>query len=70
MDFFKPNGEWYATDEMVWLYYSGMLIHEAFKASLDASFQGDFSGMTAVCLHPYHEHTHPIMLNNWDNYQT
>lgn len=67
VDFFKPSGKWYTTEAFTWHGYSGTLLHDAFKLSLNAVFQGNFSGMTAVCLSPYHENEHPLMLPNWDN---
>lgn len=66
VDFFKESGKWYATEAIEWMHYSKMLIHDAFIRSLQASCNGRFSGMTAVCLEPYHEHAHPIMLHKWN----
>lgn len=64
VDFFKPTGKWYTTEAVKWLHYNDMIIQDAFLESLKAHF-GDkprLSGMWAVCLHPYHEHGHPIMV--------
>lgn len=78
VDFFKPGGKWYTTEAVKWLYYDkDVLIHAAFRKSLaehlknrDSGPAGAntfrLSGMTAVCLEPYHEHAHPLMLPNWD----
>ena len=65
VDFFKPSGKWYTTEDMRWLNYSGMHIHDAFKRSLRASFGSNYNGMVAVCLKPYHEHEHPLMCSDW-----
>lgn len=61
VDFFKDSGKWYTTEAVKWLEYKG-LIHDAFRKSLDAHLGGRLKGMTAVCLEPYHEHSHPITL--------
>lgn len=61
VDFFKPSGKWYCTEEVAFIQYDG-LIHEAFRRSLNASVGGRLKGMTAVCLEPYHEYSHPISL--------
>lgn len=73
VDFFKESGKWYCTEAVVWLegLYFGRskegeinLIHDAFRKSLDAHFGGRprLRGMRAICLEPYHEHSHPISI--------
>ena len=70
VDFFKESGKWYDTIEMEWLHYSGrMLIHDAFIRSLQACCNGFYYDMTAVCLKPYHENSHPVMLHTWNKHQ-
>ena len=70
VDFFKESGKWYATEEMEWIHYSEQYqIHDAFAWSLRSAFNGMYSGMTAVCLEPYHAHAHPVMLQHWDSYK-
>lgn len=67
VDFFKESGKWYATEQMEWRHYDGkILIHDAFLHCLHSQFNGHYSGMTAVCLVPYHEHAHPLMIHNWN----
>jgi hypothetical protein len=73
VDFFKPSGRWYTTEEVVWTGgYDDCLIQDAFVKSLRNHFAKDvitvggvthqrLSGMTAVCLEPYHVNAHPIM---------
>jgi hypothetical protein len=68
VDFFKPSGKWVATEAMRWHSYRGD-IHTAFEESLRAEFPWNdgsgkirYGGLTAVCLAPYHEHSHPIMM--------
>lgn len=69
VDFFKPSGKWYTTEAVKWTGgYRDVHIIDAFKASLREHLEGRLSDMDAVCLEPYHEHQHPIMLKNgsWD----
>ena len=51
VDFFKESGKWGYTEAVIWTgsyrYDKGNVRHR---------------GMTAVCLEPYHEHSHPIMM--------
>jgi hypothetical protein len=68
VDFFKPSGKWYTTEAVKWTgHYDKGLIHREFAQSLKDHFFGAparrLSGMLAVCLEPYHQHTHPIMLH-------
>ena len=76
VSFFKKSGKWY-TDECVrWTgEYKGnkQLIHDAFAKSLRDHFRsspGRLDKMDAVCLEPYHEHSHPIMIKGgkWNDY--
>ena len=71
VDFFKESGKWYATEAMEWRYYDGSkyLIHDAFLHCLISQFNGHYQGMTAVCLEPYHEHSHPVMIHKWNEQQ-
>ena len=70
VDFFKESGKWYATEQMEWLHYEGNnLIHDCFLWDLHSNFNGHYSGMTAVCLQPYHEHAHPIMIHKWNEHK-
>lgn len=77
VDFFKDTGKWYVTEAVLWktwkgkLEEGGMLIHTAFAEALrDHLIQPNLklrlAGMTAVCLEPYHEYSHPIMLKVLD----
>ena len=68
VDFFKPSGKWYASEQLEWRHYEGMTLQDAFIRSLQSQFNGKYSGMTAVCLEPYHEHAHPVMIHNWNEY--
>lgn len=72
VDFFKPSGKWYCTEAVKfigeWKASSDNLIHDAFKRSLREHFKdepGRLSDMVAVCLEPYHEYSHPLMLKDW-----
>lgn len=63
VDFFKPSGKWYTTEAVKWIgSYTGGLIHDHFRASLEAHLKGRLDGMIAVCLKPYHAHSHPLSL--------
>lgn len=62
VDFFKPSGKWYCTEAVKWLDYHSEFIHEGFKESLAGHLKGRLLGMTAVCLEPYHENSHPISM--------
>lgn len=79
VDFFKQSGKWYTTEAVKWTgdYWvdrpngmstkRGELIHKAFIHSLRDHFEdcpSRLAGMDAVCLNPYHEHSHPIMCKN------
>jgi hypothetical protein len=74
VDFFKPSGKWYTTEAVKWTgEWKGTnnLIHGAFAQSLRDHF-GDtprLSEMDAICLEPYHEHSHPIQIKagGWRN---
>ena len=77
VDFFKPSGKWYYTIGIKWLtYFSpnskhlgegkvGLLIFDAFEEALKEAGEitdKDREGWFAVCLKPYHEHSHPLMI--------
>jgi hypothetical protein len=68
VDFFRPSGKWYTTEAVLWTgEYADCLIHEAFAKSLRDHFAKHspperLSGMDAICLEPYHEHSHPIQI--------
>ena len=69
VDFFKQSGKWYTTEEMYWDRYfthecgNTELFHETFIRCLNKSFPDRYTEMIAVCLKPYHEHSHPILIN-------
>ena len=70
VDFFKESGKWYTTEAVKWTgVYTHISIHDAFLISLRNHFSSPnkgpntrLQGMTAVCLEPYHEHSHPLMI--------
>lgn len=67
VDFFKKSGKWYTTIAMEWTGgYSNIHIHDAFKKSLKDAVGDNYIGMDAICLEPYHEHSHPICIKDWD----
>jgi hypothetical protein len=69
VDFFKASGKWQATEAVMWVDdgYKEQSIHYAFALSLERHLTNGhghlrYSGMVAICLFPYHEHSHPISL--------
>lgn len=71
VDFFRDTGKWYATNEMVWDRYHSTVnggfeyLQETFCRCLRQHFGEYYKGMTAVCLEPHHEHSHPVMADKW-----
>lgn len=62
VDFFKPGGKWQFTKAVQWTGgYRDCCIHEAFKTTLDNAGI-DIRYFNVVCLEPYHEHSHPLMI--------
>lgn len=76
VDFFRASGKWYTTEEMKWTGgYSDCSIFCAFAQSLRDAFGQRYTEMDAVCLHPYHDHEHPIQMRQgewmtWDDEHT
>jgi hypothetical protein len=75
VDFFKESGKWYCTEAVKWAGpYHGTdeasgkitLIHDSFAHALAEHLGRQepwrLEDMTAVCLEPYHEHSHPLMM--------
>lgn len=61
VDLFKPRGKWYETVEVTWIGDSKGLISEEFETSLFAAVGKDkANAFDAICLEPYHIHSHPI----------
>lgn len=69
VDFFKESGKWYTTEEMEMIggFDKTTSIHEAFIKSLGMTFPENYHEFIAVCLEPYHENSHPLMVMNWYN---
>lgn len=61
VDIFKPSGKWHTTEEVMFLRYRGDIL-SAFTESLHKAVGSRYSGMVAVCLEPYHENAHPLMV--------
>jgi hypothetical protein len=77
VDFFKSTGKWYTTEAIEWTgnYWvndplnpntKGQLLIEAFAKSLRDHFKESktLSEMDAVCIEPYHEHSHPVCIRS------
>ena len=60
VDIFKPSGKWYQSIAVSGADYTGCVHNSVRKATKEHLGTG-FKGMTAVCIHPYHEHSHPVM---------
>jgi hypothetical protein len=76
VDFFKPSGKWYTTEAVKWtgFYNEGSLIHNEFAFSLRNHFKHSphsLEDMDAICLEPYHQNAHPIMLKqgSWNDFK-
>lgn len=60
--------KWYTTLELDWNKYSagngGVYEHirDTFKRLMDEQYPGQFKGMKATCLEPYHEEGYPLMI--------
>lgn len=66
VDFFKPTGKWYATESVMfrnedWKGAGGIGPHQGLRNAI-ADSDCVYGGMTAICLEPYHEWSHPISL--------
>jgi hypothetical protein len=66
VDFFKADEhgrprKWYATEAVHFGPYDGVLIHDAFRGSLERHLGGRYRGMVAFCPEPYHVNAHPIV---------
>ena len=69
VDIFKESGKWYTTIAIEFKNWSHQnkdgsynLIHEEFKNALYKIIDNSYNGMFAVCLEPYHELSHPLMM--------
>ena len=62
VDFFKPSGKWYTTVALKFdsFYSHEELLQDTFKRCLKEQYPMMLS-CTAICLSPYHEHSHPLM---------
>lgn len=74
VDIFKPSGKWYCTVviDMSGHYNGGLVEDHVRYCLLNKVVPGDIilnnekymlsQGYMAVCLEPYHEHSHPVMI--------
>lgn len=63
VDFFKPGGKWYMTEDldMARFWGFGITPHEAVEAALEAKGR-NLKHFTRVVLKPYHKSAYPVML--------
>lgn len=70
VDFFNEYGKWKYTEAVRWTgeFHTG-LIHDEFIKSLKEHLGASkprLRGLRAICLEPYHAHSHPIsVLIDW-----
>jgi hypothetical protein len=71
VDIFKESGKWYDTisvsfkdNEWKARNADGAFnpIHKSFSNALHEAIRDNFKGCYAVCLEPYHENAHPLMI--------
>ena len=64
VDFFRSTGKWYTTEAVLFddKTYRTVSIHDAFNDALRKHLCGRLRGCWAVCLEPYHEQEHPLMV--------
>jgi len=69
VEIFKKSNKWYTTVELNWDRYSSKtelgteLIHETFIRCMKEQYADSYTDMIAICFDPYHEHSHPLMIN-------
>jgi len=61
VDIFKESGKWYTTVELKFDTFQDELIHDVFKRCMKEQHNYG-ENMKAVCLHPYHMYSHPLMI--------
>ena len=63
VDIFKPNGKWYTTTTINMSHnYNSPDLKQSIKDLLLLQKWDTDNGWIFVCLEPYHQHAHPIML--------
>jgi len=70
VDIFRPSGKWYTTIELKWDRYFAdedgtheYIVDTFIRLCREKGLDTQFEGMIAVCLEPYHEHAHPLMIS-------
>lgn len=68
LDIFKPSGKWHMTTVIELddgLYHEPIIQNAVIKGiekAMGVGYIETHPGWSAVCLEPYHENTHPIMI--------
>jgi hypothetical protein len=62
VDFFKPGGKWYATEEIGFGRLYPLSPNDALRTAINAQLPGRYTGMIAVCLEPYVQNSFPAMI--------
>ena len=71
IDIFKTTGKWYATEAMPWYFTPGTTwekpapMWNEFMVAVRRTLGDRYTGMTIVCLEPYHPNAYPLL---WQNY--
>ena len=73
VDRFKESGKWYDTLEInMENHYDDLNIYKALRDSINETMQFEnyvqrwlSQGGSFVCLEPYHQHSHPVMLKEF-----
>ena len=64
VDVFRPSGKWSATVALRFDTYKDELIHDVLERCMREQYPEYASGYILVCLDPYHEHSHPLMIKD------
>lgn len=67
VDFFRDMGKWYTTEALNMGGEKNPYVYEAFIKALGKQFPEHYHDLVAVCLEPYHENAHPLMILDWWN---
>lgn len=60
MSLFKPSGKWYSDSAVdMSAHYNTSCIHTAVSLAWNRPLE---PGWILICLEPYHQHSHPVML--------
>jgi len=62
VDFFKPSGKWYMTEDLdMYDFWDELIPHDAVEKALERNGR-NLKHFTRVVLQPYHRNAYPVML--------